>query len=213
MRAARGERFVCIEGNYRLLVSSQLSRVLTVNYTRVLARLFVGDWGRGFWRVPRINLVPPHRHGGHARIENLAAAHSDQLRKNGDGDFLGRDRTDVEANRRMYALQALGRHALGEQGVVNSLHFRLAADQAEVPKVARGERAQGVEVVRVAACHDDDIRIGRNGRGVQPLGNGIDDHFGGVAKALAAGELLTVVEHVKAEAQRLRQLGEVIAYM
>src|SRR5437773_2431352 len=134
MRAARGERFVCIEGNYRLLVSSQLPRVLTVNYTRVWACLFFGDWGRGLRGVPRIDLVPPHRHGGDARIENLAAPHGDQLSQNRDRNFLRRHGADVEANRRMYALQALGRHALGEQGVVNSFHLRPAADQAEVPQ-------------------------------------------------------------------------------
>ena len=46
---------------------------------------------------------------------------------------------------------------------------------------------------------------------MQPLGNRFDDHFLGVGKALRVRELLAVVEHVRAEADRVRETRQVIA--
>ena len=95
----------------------------------------------------------------------LPAPYGDELGEDRDGDFFGADRADVEADRRVHALQAFGRHPFGEQRVVNALHFRLAADQTEIAEVARGERAQCVEIVRVSARDDDDVRArGRSAR-------------------------------------------------
>ena len=148
-----------------------------------------------------------------ARILDLAPAHGDELGKNRDGNLFGADRADIEADGRVHALQALGRHPLGEERVVNPLHFRLAPDQSEISQVARGERAQRVEVVRMSARHDDDVGIGGKIGAMEPLGNRFDDDLVGVGKPLTIRELLAVVEHVRAESDRVGETRKVIAHM
>ena len=48
---------------------------------------------------------------------------------------------------------------------------------------------------------------------MEPLGNRVDDHFLGVGEALRVRELLAVVEHVRAESDRVRETRQVIADM
>ncbi len=101
---------------------------------------------------------PLHRRRG----VGLAVLHGDQLGEDADGDFLRRDGADVEADRRVDALRA-SRAASGRrvERVVDARDLRAAADEPEVAQLARRERAQRVEVVRVAARDDDDVGVRR----------------------------------------------------
>ena len=92
---------------------------------------------------------------------DLAVLDGDQLREDADGDLLRRDGADVEADRRVDALQQLGRHAVRGQRVVDARHLGAAADQAEIAQVARRQRAQRFEIVGVAARDDDDVGVRR----------------------------------------------------
>src|SRR6185503_3131109 len=82
-------------------------------------------------------LLPLQRRGCDVGLLHAAAAHRDQLRKDADGNFFRRDGADVEANRRVYAREALEWHAFFNQRVVDLLHLGLAADETEVAEVAR----------------------------------------------------------------------------
>src|SRR5215207_3868641 len=104
-----------------------------------------------------------------------AAADGDELGENADGDLGRRDGADFEADRRVHAIQALERHAFGDQRVPDARHLGPAPDQTEVAEVARGERAQGVQIVLMTARKHDDERAGRNRSSVQPLRNRLDD--------------------------------------
>ena len=57
-----------------------------------------------------------------------------------------------------------------QQLVVDPLHLRLAADEAEVAQGRRGQRAQRVEVVGVAARDDHGVRRRRQLVGGDPVG-------------------------------------------
>ena len=59
--------------------------------------------------------------------------------------------------------------------------------------------AHGVEIVLVPAGHDHGVGRRRQVCCVQPVGDRLDDHFVGIGKALAVGELLAVVDDVDAE--------------
>ena len=48
---------------------------------------------------------------------------------------------------------------------------------------------------------------------MEPLGDRFDDDFVGVGEPLPAREFFAVVEHVRAESDRVREPGEVIADM
>src|SRR5205814_5544922 len=74
-----------------------------------------------------------------------------------------------------------------------------AADQTEVAEVPGGERAERVEVVRVAARNDDDVRGRRQVDPTEPLGDVLDDDGGGHREPLRVGELLAIVDDVNAE--------------
>src|SRR5688572_31785113 len=87
-----------------------------------------------------MHVPPAHGHGRQLWIENLASPHGNELRENRDRDFFGADGANIEADRRVYARQAFRRHSLGEQRVVNPLHFCLAADQAEVTQDRKSTR-------------------------------------------------------------------------
>ncbi len=81
-----------------------------------------------------------------ARVD--AAADGDQLREDADGDFGRRDGADVEADRRVHAVEALGGMPSASSASIDARDLGAAADQAEVVEVARRQRAQRVEVVR-----------------------------------------------------------------
>ena len=109
--------------------------------------LFVPPWLRsgGF---------PLHRLAAAVFAEGLAVLDGDQLGEDADGDFLRRDGADVEADGRVDVLERLGRHLVGEQLVVDARHLGAAADEAEIAQLARRQRAQRLEVVRVAPRDD-----------------------------------------------------------
>ena len=50
---------------------------------------------------------------------------------------LGRDGADVEADRRVHPGQAFGRQPFGREQVEDAAHLRAAADESQVPEVAR----------------------------------------------------------------------------
>ena len=75
-----------------------------------------------------------------------------------------------------------------------------AADQAEIPQIARAERTQRFEVVRVAPRDDDDVGRWRQVGAVKPAADVIDDDAVGEWKPLVARELLAIVHDVDAEA-------------
>src|SRR5262245_51936977 len=111
----------------------------------------------------------------------------------------------------MHARKALQWHAFLNQRVVDLFDLGLAADQPQVTQVARGKRAQRIEVVAVSAGDDDDIRRLWNVRLVQPVGNRIDGDLVGLGKSLGVGELLAVIENVDAKAGGTRDLRELMA--
>src|SRR5258705_10622969 len=100
---------------------------------------FLGERGR--------QLLPLQRRGRDVRFLDATAAHGDELGENADGDLLGGHRTDVEADRCVNVRQAFERHSLFNQGVVDLLDLRLAADQTDVAQFPRGQRPQSVEIV------------------------------------------------------------------
>src|SRR5688572_25088223 len=150
------------------------------------------------------DVQPLHRHG--CRVD--AATNGDELRHDADGDLGGRNRTDVEADGGMYPRQALGRHALLEEPREYPADLRPAADQAEISKVARGQRPHRVQVVSVAAGHDH--HEGRRGElgAVEPVGDRLGDDFFRAGKALRARELLAIVDDVYAEPRIDREPAE-----
>ena len=75
----------------------------------------------------------------------------------------------------------------------------------EVAEVARRQRAQRLEIVRVAARHDDDVGVRRQRGPRDPRRDVFGDDFGGVREALAVRELLAIVDDVHAEADLVRQ--------
>ena len=83
--------------------------------------------------------------------------------------------------------------------------FGAAANQPEVPQVARGERAHGLEIALVSAGDDHDVRRARDVGAMQPLGKRLDDDVFGGGKALAIGELLAVVDDVDPEVDLARR--------
>jgi hypothetical protein len=68
-------------------------------------------------------------------LVDLPPPDGDQLGEDGDGDFLRRDRANVESNRRVHPLQEIRRHLLGEQRVVQTLDLGLTANQPEVAEI------------------------------------------------------------------------------
>ncbi len=102
----------------------------------------------------------------------------------------------------------LGRHAVGDQRVVDARHLRAAADEPEIAEVARRKRPQRLEIVGVAARDDDDVRVRRQRRARDPGGNVFRHDFRGVRKPLAVRELLAIVHDVHAEADLVRQPRE-----
>ena len=97
--------------------------------------------------------------------------------------------------------QALGRHALGEQRVVDARDLRPAADQAEVFEVARGQRAHAPRGrawwPRVTITTYARRRRSRRGAATRRSAR---RSLLGAGKALGVGELLAVVDDVDAEA-------------
>ena len=55
----------------------------------------------------------------------------------------------------MHAVEAFGRHALGDECVVDARDLRAAPDQSQVGQVAGGQRAHRVEVVLVGRIDRD----------------------------------------------------------
>src|SRR6266545_4593585 len=95
----------------------------------------------------RGELLPLQRRAGDVRFVDAAAADGNQLGEDADGDLFGRNGADVEPDGRMDARETLDRHPLLDQRVVDLFHLRLAADETDVPEVARRQRTQRVEVV------------------------------------------------------------------
>jgi hypothetical protein len=130
-----------------------------------------------------------------------AAADGDELREDADGDLGWCDRTDLETDRRVHAIEAFRRHALGEQNRTDARDFRAASDEAQIAQIARGERPHGFEIVLVASRDDHDVRGAGDLGSVQPLGDRFDDDRVGIRESLAVGELLSIVDDVEAEAR------------
>ena len=151
---------------------------------------------------------PLHRQVRGVAVAELAVLHGDQLRQDADGDLLRCDRADVQADRRMHALQALAGDAVLLQRVVDAGDLRAAADQAEIPEVPRREGAQRLEIVGVAARDDDDVGVRRQLGSRDPGRDVFGDDLARIRKALAVGELLAIVDDVDLKADRVRQGGE-----
>src|SRR6185503_7974578 len=94
------------------------------------------------WSALLQRAVPAHGDGGDVRLGDLAVLHGNQLGQDAHGDFLRRNRTDVEADRRVNALETFRRQPLLLQLVVDPFHLRLAADETEVAKGRRGQRPE-----------------------------------------------------------------------
>src|SRR5688572_16865216 len=58
--------------------------------------------------------VPSHAHGCDVRLGDLSVLDCDQFGNDADGDFLGRNGADVEADRRMDGFECIRRDALFE---------------------------------------------------------------------------------------------------
>src|SRR5881392_3469350 len=71
----------------------------------------------------------------------LAMFHGNELGQDADGDFLRPHRADVEADRRVDALQGDSGDPVGYQRVVDARDLRAAADQAEIAQFPRREGA------------------------------------------------------------------------
>ena len=87
-----------------------------------------------------------------------APADGDELGDDADGDFGGSDGADVEADRRVHALEALAAAGrFGEKRLTDADDLGAAADEPEVREVARRERAHGLEIGLVPAGHDHGV--------------------------------------------------------
>src|SRR5438876_6462758 len=95
----------------------------------------------------------------HRRRVALAMFHGNELGQDADGDLLRRHRADVEADRRVDALQGDSGVPIGYQRVVDARDLRAAADQAEIAQLPRREGAQRLEVVGVATRDDDGVSV------------------------------------------------------
>src|SRR5215470_1445337 len=105
----------------------------------------------------------------------------------------------------------IGRQLIRDELIVDARDFRPAADETEVTELTRCQRPQRLEIVRVAARHDDRVPVhGKSGPG-DPRRDVLDDHLDGVRKPLGVGELLAVVDHVHAEADFVSDTSEVKA--
>src|SRR6266545_1873206 len=137
----------------------------------------------------------------------LAAAYRDELGDNGDGNLLGRDGPDVEADRRVHVFELFECDAFLHEHVVDAFDFCSTADQTQITQAARGKRAQRVEVVSMAAREDHGVRRGGKCGSLQPLRDVVDRDAGHVRKAVAIGELLAIVHDVHLEAGIVRGAG------
>ena len=108
-------------------------------------------------------------------------------------------------------LQLIGRHAVGGERVVDARDLGAAADEPEIAKVARRQRAQRFEVVGVAARHDDDVGVRRELGALDPGRDVLGHDLGRGRKPLAVRELLAIVHDVDAEADFVGQAREVKA--
>src|SRR5262249_7281790 len=92
---------------------------------------------------------PLHRElRGVARLR-LPVFHGNELCENADGDFLRRDRADVETDRRMDVREDVGARAFIAQLIVDACDLGPAADESEIPEFPRRERTHRIEIVRV----------------------------------------------------------------
>src|SRR5262249_48921329 len=85
------------------------------------------------------------------------AADSDQLSRNGHGNFLRCNRADVEANRRVHAIEQMSRQALRLQCLKDLDHLSSRTYHADVLSPGLNGPAQYSHVVMVTARHDDNI--------------------------------------------------------
>ena len=108
----------------------------------------------------------------------------------------------------MHAGQEIGRRLIGDERVVDARHFRPAPDQPEIAQLAGRKRPKRFQVVRVAARDDHRVGMGRDRRPRDPRRDVVDHDLDGVREALAVRKLLTIVDHVHAETDVVRQPGE-----
>ena len=94
------------------------------------------------------------------------------------------------------------RHAAGmpsaSERIVDADHLGAASYQSEVAEIARGQRADRIEVVLMPAGQHGDVLGRGNPPLCEPVGNRLD-HDLRAGKAPGVGELLAIVDDVDAE--------------
>ena len=63
------------------------------------------------------------------------APHGDQFGGDADGDFLRRERADLQPHRRVHALELIRRNAFALERLIDRQHLALAADHADVARL------------------------------------------------------------------------------
>ena len=111
---------------------------------------------------------------------------------------------DIQPDRRADLLDSLQWHVRAHQVLVYQDRLALAAQQSHVPRRRSGRRLKRRVVEAVPARCDDDERVGVDRQLRHRLLRRLRDGQVGHREAVRVGELLPVVRHEYAKAQRLR---------
>src|SRR5262245_13301264 len=86
----------------------------------------------------------------------LAPLHGDNLRQNGNCNFFGRNRAEIETGRRLEPGEPLFGYAAAGQRGFQGLCLLAAADESNVVRINR-ERGEQRRLVAFALCRNDDV--------------------------------------------------------
>src|ERR1700730_4447799 len=105
-------------------------------------------------RSPSGNFHGFLRAHGHVGRPRRASPHSDKFSGNADGDFLRRQRADLQPYRRVHVLETLRGNAFTFERLIHRQHLALAADHTDVMCFSAHSPAEHAHVVAVAARDD-----------------------------------------------------------
>src|SRR5688500_18063240 len=127
----------------------------------------------------------------------FASSDSDQLRDDGDGNFLRSHGANVETNGCVHFFEPLDRYgSVLNEHVVQPLDLGAAADQSQIAEILDRQSTQRVEIVPMPASDDHRISGARQSRLRKPGRDIFNDNLRRIRKALAIRELLAIVDHM-----------------